>query len=467
MNINPRRPSERIAGTGVRKTASPSRVARRVAAACAVLLAGFSSGAVAQGSSPVITELRLDGVVDPFISDYIADEIAAANARSDDAILLTIDTPGGLDSSMRTIVQAIMSSESPVICYVSPEGARAASAGTFILLSCSVAAMAPGTNVGAAHPVGISGAVASEKAENDAAAYIRSIAEERGRNADWAERAVRESVSISAQDALDTGVVDVVEPTTESLLSTIDGRRVEVAEGAGAVLDTANADIQTLSPGLGTRILHTLLGPDFSFIFFYLGLGLIVIELLHPGISVPGILGVLSLVASFASLGMLPFEIIGVGLLLASTIFLVLELQVPGPGVFTVGALITVVLGGLLLFDPAVPSARVSIWTIAPVAGVLLLLLVTLVPAARRARRLPYEADSARLVGLTGIVTEDLDPEGVVLLTAESWTAYSDVGRVPKGARVRVIEVDGLTLKVEPLVEEGAPTAGGLEEGRS
>jgi membrane-bound serine protease (ClpP class) len=421
-------------------------------------------GASAQGSQPTITEVQLEGVVDPFIANYIADEIRAAGERDANAVLLTIDTPGGLDSSMRTITKAILRSRVPVICYVSPEGARAASAGTFILLSCSVAAMAPGTNVGAAHPVGISGAVASEKAENDAAAYIRSLAEERDRNAGWAESAVRESVSISAEEAERIGVIDLIAPDTEALLSDLDGREVEVAEGAEAILDTADARVTTSAPGLGTRILHTLLGPQFAFIFFYLGLGLIIVELLHPGISIPGVLGAVALIASFASLGMLPFQIIGVALLMASAAFLVLELQDPGPGVFTAGALITLVLGGLLLFDPTAPGARVSVWTIVPVAGLLLLFLLTVVPAAQRARRMPHTPDSARLLGSTGVVTEALDPEGVVLLASESWTASSDAGRVPKDTRVRVTAVEGLRLKVEPLAQEETPVAQGSEK---
>jgi membrane-bound serine protease (ClpP class) len=419
----------------------------------------------AQGSGSTVVEMRLDGVVDPFIAGYIADEIDAANTRGADAILLTIDTPGGLDSSMRTIVQSILNSRVPVICYVSPEGARAASAGTFILLSCSAAAMAPGTNVGAAHPVGVSGAVESDKAENDAAAYIRSLAEQRGRNADWAEEAVRDSVSISAEEALRLNVIDVVAPDVQTLLAELDGRTVGVSNGEEVSLNTADATLRTSSPGLGTQILHTLLGPDFAFILFYLGIGLIIVELLHPGISVPGILGALSLIASFASLGMLPFEIIGVALLLASAVFLVLELQVPGPGIFTAGAIISLVLGGLLLFDPGIPGARVSVWTIAPVAALLLLFLITIVPATQRVRRMPRVPDSARLLGRGGVVTEALDPDGVVLVASESWTATSQSGPIPKDARVRVAGINGLKLIVEPMSLEKTPVDRGAKEG--
>jgi membrane-bound serine protease (ClpP class) len=436
-----------------------SVVVRYLMAAAVVIFFGAAllvPAAGAQTNDPVVTEIRLDGVVDPFIAGYIADEIGAAQDRGDDALLLTIDTPGGLDSSMRTIVQAILNSKVPVICYVSPEGARAASAGTFILLSCSAAAMAPGTNVGAAHPVGISGAIESDKAENDAAAYIRSIAEERGRNDDWAESAVRDSVSISAEEAESIDVIDLISPDIETLLSSLDGREVGIADGANVSLNTADAALEKSTPGLGTRILHTLLGPNFAFIFFYLGLGLIIVEFLHPGISLPGIAGGLSLIVSFSSIGMLPFQIIGVALLIASIIFLILELQAPGPGIFTAGAIVSLVFGGLLLFDPGIPSARVSILTIVPVAGLLLLFLITIVPAAQRVRRMPKEMDSARLLGETGVVTEALNPEGVVLVASESWTASSEGQHLPRDTRIFVTGVSGLKLKVEPVSEEKA-----------
>ena len=424
----------------------------------------LTTAASARDSRPLVDELRLEGVVDPFIAGDIADGIRSAANRDVDAVLLTIDTPGGLDSAMRTIVKAILGSRVPVIGYVSPQGARAASAGTFILLATSAAAMAPGTNVGAAHPVGLSGAVASEKAENDAAAYIRSIAQERGRNAKWAESAVRDSVSIPAEQAKRIGVVDVVAPDVDALLSALDGRTVRVSGGEEVVLNTANATVEMTEPGLGTTILHHLLGPDLAFILFYLGIGLIVIELLHPGISIPGIAGALALVGSFASLGMLPFEIVGAALLLSSAAFLVLELQAPGTGAFTAGALITLVAGGLLLFDPSVPNATISAWTIVPTAGLFALLLLLIVPAAQRARRMPRTTEAMSLLGQTGVVTELLDPEGIVLLGSESWTAKSDREPVPEGEEVVVTGVDGLTLKVKRQLHHD--TRALLESGR-
>ena len=208
--------------------------------------------------------------------------------------------------------------------------------------------------------------------------------------------------------------------------------------------------------GLGARILHSLLTPDFAFIFFYLGLGMIVLELLHPGISVPGILGTLSLIAAFASFGVLPVQLLGVALLLASAAFFLLELKHPGLGAFTVAGAATLVLGGLTLFNPSVPNARVSPWLIATVAVALVGFFATVVTAAISARRIPRESSSARLVGSTGVVTTVLDPEGIVRVGGEEWTAWSDSGVVPKDANVRVVEVDGLRLKVG-WIDESAP----------
>lgn len=433
-------------------------------AACAAALVSSAPWAGAQSSVPEVVELRLTGVVDPFTADYIQGGIEAAEAEGAAAVLLTIDTPGGLDSSMRQITKAILNSEIPVIGYVSPQGARAASAGTFILLSCNVAAMAPATNAGAAHPVGLSGAIVSEKATNDAAEYIVSIAEARGRDAGWAERAVRDSVSASAEELLRIGVIDLIAPNERALLDDVDGRAVEVAGGRTVTLRTVGASIQARDMGLGARILHTLLSPDFAFIFFYLGIGLIIIELLHPGLSVPGILGIVCLVGAFVTFGLLPVQLIGVALLLASALFFLLELKHPGLGLPTAGGVASLILGGLLLFNPSVPNARVSLWVILPVAGFLVLFFATVVNAALRARRLPPAAGTKSMIGLEGVVERDLGPEGVVLVSSEQWSARSVAGTLPRGTRVRVVGVDRLTLDVEPIRVQ-APAMPGPEGG--
>jgi membrane-bound serine protease (ClpP class) len=438
--------------------------AARVAIGALAIVGSLPLGARAQPTSPTVLELRLNGVVDPVIANYIEGGIDAANAAGDAAVLLTIDTPGGLDSSMRQIIRGILGSEVPVVCYVSPSGARAASAGTFIMMACPVAAMAPGTNIGAAHPVGVAGAIEQKKVTNDAAAYIASLAEQRHRNEEWARSAVIDAVSISAEHALQIDVIDLIAPSTSALLNEIDGRTVTVANGETATLATAGADVVTRSPGIGAQILHALLSPDFAFLFFYLGIGLIVIEFLHPGLSIPGILGVLCMIAAFVTFGMLPVQIVGVVLLLASAASFLLELKHPGLGAASVIGVVTLVLGGLTLFNPDVPNARVSLWMIVPVAVFLVLFFATVVNAALRARRLPPADDRERVLGRVGVVMSDLDPEGVVQVASEEWSARSTAGPVPKGAPVRVLEVDRLRLVVEPVGQE-APAVSGPANG--
>jgi membrane-bound serine protease (ClpP class) len=431
-----------------------------VVAAILVMASPFASAA----PSKQVVSLDLKGVVDPFESSYLSGAIADADQQNAAAVLLTIDTPGGLDSSMREIIQSILNSNVPVICYVSPEGARAASAGTFILLSCDVAAMAPGTNVGAASPVGVSGVVEQRKVLNDSVAYIRSLAEEKGRNPDWAESAVRDAVSVSAEEALRLGVIDTVAPTVNDVLAFANGRTIE-KNGTQLTIDTAGASIVDRHLGFGWNLLHSLLNPDLAFIFFYLGIGLIIVEVIHPGISVPGILGVLSLVAAFVSFGMLPVQLLGVILLLASAGLFVIELKHPGVSIPGIGALITLVAGGLLLFDPAVPGVGVSLWIIIPVAALMGLFFSVAAPAALRARKLPAQTGIQKLIGAEGEVVRDIDPQGTVQVAAELWTAESTGGSILKGRHVRVVAIDGLRLQVEPVsesvVDKGALRSGG------
>lgn len=439
------------------------RVVRLTAAAAAIAL---SVALPARAQAPMVLQLSLKGVVDPFTADYVAGGIRDANDQGAEAVLLTIDTPGGLDSSMRDITEAVLNSRVPVIGYVSPSGARAASAGTFILLSTSVAAMAPGTNVGAAHPVGVAGAIEQQKVTNDAVAYIQSLANLRGRNAEWAKDAVVNSDSIPAEEALKINVIDLIAPTEQALLDEVDGRTVQVAGGQTATLRTTGATTEARSMGLGASILHALLSPDFAFIFFYLGIGLIIVELVHPGLSIPGILGALCLIAAFVSFGMLPVQLIGVALLLSSAVFFLLELKHPGLGVATAGGVITLILGGLTLFNPSVPNARVSPLVILPVAGFLVLFFGTVVNAALRARHLPPATGHAMLMGKEGVVTRRLAPDGVVQVASETWSARSRAGTIPRGAKVRVVGIDRLRLDVEP-VDEPAPAHPGQGEGRT
>ena len=433
----------------------------------ALTLLGFAGLALATPAADAqgqltgsVVQLELDGVVDPFVADYIEEQIAAAQEQGALAVLLTIDTPGGLDSAMRQITQAILNAAVPVIGYVFPEGARAASAGTFILLSSHIAAMAPATNVGAAQPVGISGAVASEKAVNDAAEYIVSIAERQGRNAEWAESAVREAESISAEEALEIGVIDLIAPDVATLLAEVDGMSVTVAGGQEVTLDLEGATIREVDPGFFVNLLHTLLDPNLAFIFFWLGLALIAIEFFVPG-GVAGTLGVIMFVLSLVALGMLPVQLIGVVLLIASIVFFALELLHPGVGLPAIAGIVCVVLGGLFLFDTSVPGVSVSPLVIVPVALFAGFFFLIVVRKAIALRRLKVTSRDELMVGREGTVVRDLDPAGVVQVAAEEWSATSVRGTPRRGDRVRVVEMEGLRLKVEPVEEPAtAPTEG-------
>ena len=437
---------------------------RRLLAPFLIALAGLALAAPSAGGqadAPRVVELRIDGVVDPFVANHVEGGIADAADAGAEAVLITLDTPGGLDSSMRQITQAILNAKVPVIGYVSPSGARAASAGTFILLSTNVAAMAPATNVGAAHPVGLSGAIASEKAVNDAAEYIVSIANERDRNAEWAESAVRDSVSASAEEALRLGVIDLMAPDVPTLLEDVDGMTVQVS-GQPVTLDTAGATVTDDPMGSFASFLHGLLDPNLAFIFFWLGLAFIVAEFFVPG-GIVGTIGALMLVTSLVALGTLPVQLIGVVLLIASIVFFVLELKHPGVGLPAIAGIVCLVLGGLFLFDTSVPGVSVSLWVIVPVAVFAGFFFLIVVRAAMRLRHRATITRDEQLIGEEGVVLRDLRPRGVVQIASEHWTAEAVRGTPRKGEHVRVVEMEGLKLRVEPV--EAAATASGGQRG--
>jgi membrane-bound serine protease (ClpP class) len=409
--------------------------------------------AAAQPQIPVVVHLSLEGVVDPFVAGYLEGGIARAEDEGAAAVLITIDTPGGLDSSMRDIVKAILASEVPVVCYVSPQGARAASAGAFILLACPVAAMAPGTNVGASTPVGYTGAVLQRKATEDAVAYIRSLAEQRGRNADLAESFVRDAESVSAEEALEGNAIDLIAPSTPDLLADIDGRTVTVAEGDEVVLRTAGTTLVSRSMGFATGLLHALLDPNLVFLFFWLGLALLVLELLVPGHIFSGTIGTVLLASSLLALGFLPVRLIGIALLVASVVFFVLELKVPGLGAWSLAGIAALVAGGLLLFDPA-GGVRVSPFVIAPTAAAIAAFFGVVVSKVLAMRHLPPAQGPQSILGRRGVVIgAGLSPEGLVRVAAEEWRAVSSAGDLPPGSKVEVTAIDGFVLTVAPVAE--------------
>jgi membrane-bound serine protease (ClpP class) len=432
-----------------------------VVAGVVVVPGGVSSGWAtplrAGGDRPVVYEVSITGPVDPSVARLVERGMRVAGGAHAAAILVRLDTPGGLDSSMREIIKSIQGSRVPVVCWVGPPGARAASAGTFILIGCPLAAMAPGTNVGAAHPVGLTGGTLSEKVTNDAAAYIRSLAESRGRNAGWAERAVRQSVSISAPEALDIHVVDLLAPSVPALLRAVDGRRVDTAAGARA-LAVADARVTSVELTPGERLLHGLSDPNLAFLFFVFGLAGLVFEMLHPGLNLPGVIGLILLVLSLVLFGSLPVNIAGVLLLAAAFVFFVIDLKVGAHGVPTFAGLVSFVLGGLFLYDRSVPNARVSRPLLIGMAVALATFFFFVVRAGLRARKAPVVSGAEGLVGEQGLVIEALKPRGHVRVRSELWAATlaRDSGEiVPPAARVRVLAIQGLTLVVEPVGDVG------------
>jgi len=404
-----------------------------------------------------VSLVEMTGTVDPLSAHYVDRSIAAASKSNAAAIVLRIDTPGGLDSSMRQIIQAIGRSEVPVLCWVGPSGSRAASAGTFILIGCPFSSMAPGTNVGAAHPVGITGDVLGEKVTNDAAAYIRSLAEAHGRNADWAEKAVRQSVSISAQEAMRLQVIDLVVPSIPELLRQTNGLTVSVNGGRSVTIETEGARVETAHMNAGEAIFHGLIDPNIAFLLFVFGIAGVVYEVLHPGLNVAGVVGLLMLISSLVIFGMLPVNVAGLILIMAAIGFFVVDLKVAGHGLPTVAGIACLVLGGMFLFDASVPSARVSRALVIAIALVMAAFFATAVRATMKARKLAKGAGPELVIGAIGRVTKALDPVGVVHVRSEHWTARSSRGNLAAGTKVRVVGVDRLTLEVEPAEAGSEP----------
>jgi membrane-bound serine protease (ClpP class) len=432
--------------------------------------AGVGQGAaVSPSRRATVRVIELNGVVDPLLASLVERGVDTAGRRGDAAVLLTIDTGGGLDSSTRRVVRAVLAAKVPVVCYTGPAGARAAAAGAFVMQACPLAAMAPGSSIGAAHPVGVAGSIEQAKVTNDAAAFMRALAARWGRNPSWAEQAVRDSVSATAERALALHAVDLLASSPEELLAKVDGRAV-TASGRRLVLHTAGARLQVQAPGVAVALLHGLIDPNLAFLLFYLGIVLVVVEVLHPGASLPGLLGVLFLVVSALSFGLLPVQLGGLVLLLASVVLFLLELKHPAHGATAAGGVACLVLGGLLLFNPAVPSARVSPWLLVLLPALLVAFFGFVVRAVLGVRQLPALVEAQPLPGRTGIAVSALDPDGRVRVGHEEWSATATGGPLPAGTRVWVVHRAGLRLLVErapgpPVEEPGHPTMTDLQGG--
>jgi membrane-bound serine protease (ClpP class) len=424
--------------------------------AIALLLFAFT-----QLASAEVVHLVVDDTIQPISAEYISRGIDAANARHAEAVLIDLRTPGGLETSMREIVQKILASPVPVIVYVSPSGARAASAGFFILESADIAAMAPGTNTGAAHPVMLGGPqmdeVMKQKVTNDASAFMRSFASKRGHDAQIAESAVRESKSFTDQEALQDHLIDVVANSDQDLLQKLNGREITRFDGTKVVLHTANKPLQSFDMTLKEQILGFLMDPNMSFVLLAVGLLALYVEFNHPGAIVPGVVGFFFVVLAIFALNILPVRYTALALILVAFVFFALEAKFASHGVLTIAGIVSLTFGALLLVDSPIPQMRVHIWTALAVSVPLGVITSFLMTVALRARRNKVTTGQEGLIGETGIVQTPFTPEGKIFIRGEIWNAVGDPN-LKVGQRVRVTAVDGLTLHVEPVTTtEDAP----------
>ncbi len=393
--------------------------------------------------------INIDGPIGPITARIIEKAIDTSVEDSAEVLIIELNTPGGLDESMRIITRKILNAKVPVIVYVSPSGSRAASAGVFITLSAHIAAMTPGTNMGAAHPVAIGGQMDStmaEKVVNDAAAYIKSIATKRGKNEEWAEESVRKSVSITENEALKLNVIDLVVSDVRTLLDSCDGRKVSLPSGE-KVLDTKEIEVSRAEISVRDRILQVITNPTIAYILLTLGIWGLFFELSTPGAIFPGIVGGICLILAFFALQSLPINYAGLLLMILALILFILEVKIVSHGALAIGGIISMVLGSLLLFESPLPYMRVSLVVIITiVAGTALFFLVA-IGLALRARRRKVTTGGRGLVGEIGVARSALKPEGDVFIHGEIWKAEADQP-IKKGEKVVVTAVEHLTLKV-------------------
>jgi membrane-bound serine protease (ClpP class) len=420
--------------------------------------------AAAQADRPQVLAVEFANDVNPVSADFVIEQIERAENEGYSAVVILLDTPGGLAESMRDIVEKELSSTVPVIVYVSPNGARAASAGVWIGQAADALAMAPQTNIGSSTPIAVSGENIPKdlrkKVVNDAAASLRALAEEHGRNGDWAEEAVREASNLTARQALEMGVIDLIAADLPSLLDEIDGT---TTVPRGFVLDTANAEVTTAEMSLWDRVLDTIIDPNIVVLLMSLGVLAITIELFNPGLIFPAAFGTISLILGLFGLHVLPFSWAGILLILAAFGFFIAEAFVASHGTLAVAGAVSFVFGALMLFDPAGELYQVSLPVALAIAGVFAAFVgfaIAKVIAARRARP---RTGGEELLGQVGIVREALAPEGLVFIHGELWRARTFDGEsLAPGTSVRVQQlVDGLVVEVsraeEPVPEQPAP----------
>jgi membrane-bound serine protease (ClpP class) len=427
----------------------------------------------------------LDGVINPITDNYISNAVDKAVADGSNALIIQMDTPGGLDTSMRDIIKKMLGARVPVVVFVSPSGARAASAGMYITEAADIAVMAPGTNIGSAHPVSIGGSnpapnpsaspgpaataapdIESIKIENDAAAYARALATLHHHNADWVEKAVRQSINVPADEAVTLGVVDFESRDLDTLLADLDGRQVTKG-GQTYTLQTAHAGIERYDLSGFDQLLQAVADPNLVYLLFLLAIIGIGFWVTHPGLVLPGVVGVIAGLLAALSLFNLPINIAGVLLILLAFLLFIIDLKAVTHGVLTTGGIIAMTLGGLFLIDTGFLSEGINIplllITVLVIAGIFLFILQKVIVARRR----PYAAGEESMVGTTGSVREPLNPTGMVFVQGALWQATSTSGPLPAGTKVRVVAVNGLRLRVEALDQQQPMSAPGPQAASS
>ncbi len=409
-------------------------------------------GAEQAAAAPSLARLTINSAINPIVAKFVSEQITAANNRRDRALLIELNTPGGLDTAMRQIIQAELGSTIPVIVYVAPAGARAASAGALITLAADFAAMAPGTNIGAAHPVaigagGTSDETMAKKLVNDAAAYARSLAQQRGRNLDWAEKIVRDSISSSAQDALEQKVIDLIAEDSAQLLQKLDGRTYQ-RQGQEKILHTQNVQLQTFAMNWRLQILSALSNPTFAYLLMMLGILGIFFEISQPGAILPGVVGTIAILLAFFAFSTLPINYVGLLLILLAVVMFILEVKVPSFGMLTVGGIIAMAFGSLMLIDSSQPYLQISraviAATIAVSAGFILFAGWMVVRAQNR----PVISGQEGMIGERGKAVGDIHGEGRVFVHGELWQARAEY-EISADTEIEVVQLlAGLVLEV-------------------
>jgi len=410
------------------------------------------AAAFAAPSQPRVLAVEFDNDVNPVTADYVVDQIERANEENYNAVVILLDTPGGLASAMKDIYEAELASKVPVIVYVSPEGARAASAGVWISQAADLLAMAPQTNIGSSTPVSVGGEDIQEdlrnKVVNDAAASLRALAREHGRNVKWVDAAVRRGANLSAREALEMNVIDVIAPDLPTLLNEVDGTETKPKM---LLLETAGAKIDEVEMSFWKQILDTLIDPNLIVILMSIGVLGLTIELWSPGLILPGTVGAISLIIGLFGLQILPVSWAGVLLLLLAAGFFVAEMFVVSHGALALAGAVAFVIGSLMLFDPAGESYQVSLQVALGVAATMALMVGLVVAKLVQVRRAEVVTGQEELIGQVGIVRQELDPVGLVFVHGELWRATTDRGPIAPGRQVRVEGLDdALTLTVAP-----------------